>query len=95
MRLYAVLRRDSWGSEAELQRAAARALAEARDRMPEDIHWIRSYILAESEGSLGSVCILEASSPEAIRRHAWFAGLPVSEIIGVSDTVLIGPDPEP
>jgi hypothetical protein len=94
VRLYAILRREGWGSESELQHAAARSLTEARDRMPDDIRWIRSYILAEGEGSLGSVCIYEASSPEAIRRHAALAGLPVSEIIGVADTVLIGPDPD-
>jgi Protein of unknown function (DUF4242) len=93
MRLYAILRREGWASQFEAEQAAVRSLAEATERMPDDIHWIRSYILAENEGSLGSVCIYEASSPEAIRQHAALADIPVTEIVGVTETVLIGPDP--
>ncbi len=61
--------------------------------MPEDIRWIRSYVLDEGDGAVGTVCIYQASSPEAIRRHAEKAGLPVDEIIYVADTVIIRPDP--
>jgi Protein of unknown function (DUF4242) len=63
--------------------------------MPDDIRWIRSYVLDEGAGSVGTVCIYEASSPEAIRKHADLAGLPVDEIIGVADTVIVRPDPAP
>ena len=39
--------------------------------MPDDIRWIRSYVLSEpANGGVGTVCIYQASSPEAIRRHA-------------------------
>ena len=61
--------------------------------MPDDIKWIRSYVLEEGGGSVGTVCIYEASSPEAIRKHAKLADLPVDEIIAVADTVIIRPDP--
>ena len=37
----------------------------------------------------------EASSPEAIRRHAECAELPVDEVIPVADTVIVRPDPAP
>jgi hypothetical protein len=63
--------------------------------MSSDIRWIRSYVLAETDGSLGTVCIYQASSPEKIREHAERAGLPADEIIEVADTVLVRPDPEP
>ena len=63
--------------------------------MPDDIRWIRSYVLAEADGTLGTVCIYQASSPEAILRHADAAGLPATEIITVSDTVIVRPDPVP
>jgi Protein of unknown function (DUF4242) len=53
------------------------------------------YVLEEGAGSVGTVCIYEASSPEAIRRHASSADLPVDEIIAVADTVVIRPDPVP
>ena len=39
------------------------------------------------------VCIYQASSPEAIRRHAAAADLPVDEIVKVADTVIVRPDP--
>ena len=62
--------------------------------MSDDIRWIRSYVLEEGDG-VGTVCIYQASSPEAIRAHAAAAGLPVDEIIRVADTVLVRPDPVP
>jgi thiamine biosynthesis protein ThiC len=63
--------------------------------MPEDIRWIRSYVLEEGGGSVGTVCIYQATSPEAIRRHASLADLPVDEIVAVLDTVVVRPDPAP
>ena len=94
MDTYAILRRNGWRTPGDLQEAAARSTAEG-DRMPDDIRWIRSYVLGERDGSLGTVCIYEASSPEAIRTHAERAGLPVDEIIAVADTVIVRPDPAP
>lgn len=95
MKLYAILRRDGWRSGAELEEAAARSLRTADEQMPDDIRWIRSYVLEEGEGTVGTVCIYQATSVEAIRRHASLADLPVTEIIPVADTVVIRPDPEP
>jgi sporulation protein YlmC with PRC-barrel domain len=63
--------------------------------MPDDVRWIRSYVLEEGGGSVGTVCVYQASSPEAIRKHAKLADLPVDEIIAVADTVIIRPDPQP
>jgi len=52
-------------------------------------------VLDEGGASVGRVCIYEATGPEAIRRHAARAGLPVDEIIRVVDTVVMRADPEP
>jgi hypothetical protein len=93
MNLYAILRRDGWTSGAELEEAAARSTRVGDEDMPDDIRWIRSYVLAEGAGGVGTVCIYEASSPEAIRKHAQLADLPVDEIIPVADTVVVRPDP--
>jgi hypothetical protein len=93
MQLYTILRRNGWRSGAELEEAAGRSKQVADEQMSDDIRWIRSYVLAEGEGSVGTVCIYEASSPEAIRDHAERAGLPVDEIIPVADTVVVRPDP--
>ena len=95
MQLYAILRRSGWRSGDELGEAAARSTRVGNDDMPDDVRWIRSYVLDEGGGSVGTVCIYEATSPEAIRRHASLADLPVDEIIAVADTVIVRPDPQP
>jgi Protein of unknown function (DUF4242) len=95
MQLYVILRRSGWRSADELQVAAARSAKVGDEEMPEDVRWIRSYVLDEGGGSVGTVCIYQATSPEAIRRHASLADLPADEIIAVADTVVIRPDPEP
>ena len=94
MKTYVILRRGGWESAEALREAAERSAATA-EQMGEDVVWIRSYVLAETNGEVGTVCIYQASSPEAIRRHASAAELPVDEIISVVDTVILRPDPEP
>ena len=94
MDLYVILRRSGWRSPEELGEAAGRSKQVADDDMPDDIRWIRSYVLEEGGSAVGTVCVYQASSPEAIHEHANRAGLPVDEIIPVADTVIIRPDPE-
>jgi uncharacterized protein DUF4242 len=93
MNTYVILRRGGWRSPEDLQAAAARSTKVGDEEMSDDIRWIRSYVLEEDGGSVGTVCIYQASSPEAIREHASRADLPVDEIIAVADTVLVRPDP--
>ena len=96
MDTYVILRRSGWSSPEELQEAAARSSQVGDEEMSDDIRWIRSYVLEEGGGgSVGTVCIYQASSEEAIREHASRADLPVDEVIKVMDTVLVRPDPEP
>jgi hypothetical protein len=94
METYVIVRRNGWRTADELQEAARRSTAEG-ERMADDVRWLRSYVLAETDGSLGTVCIYQASSPEAIRRHAYTAALPVDEIVAVAETVVVQPDPQP
>ena len=93
MELYAIVRREGWRTPGDLQEAAARSTAVGDEEMSADIRWIRSYVLSEESGGLGTVCIYEASSPEAIREHASRADLPLTEIIPIADTVIVRPDP--
>ncbi len=95
MELYVILRRSGWRSGADLEAAAGRSTKVGNEDMPDDVRWIRSYVLDEGEGTVGTVCIYEAVSPEAIRKHAELADLPVDEIIRVADTVIVRPDPAP
>jgi thiamine biosynthesis protein ThiC len=93
MDTYVILRRSGWRTGEDLEAAAARSTAVGDEEMPDDIRWIRSYVMAEEDGTLGTVCIYQASSPEAIHAHAAQADLPVTEIIQVADTVIVRPDP--
>jgi hypothetical protein len=95
MNTYVILRRNGWRSPEELEEAAGRSKKVGDEEMSDDIRWIRSYVLQEDGGSVGTVCIYQASSPEAIADHASRAELPVDEIIPVADTVIVRPDPEP
>ena len=94
MDLYVIRRRDAWASRQELEAAGKRSTAEG-DKADSGVRWIRSYVVAEESGRLGSVCIYQAESPEAIRAHAHASGLPANEIVPVADTVIVRPDPEP
>jgi hypothetical protein len=92
MDLYAILRRNGWASPQDLEAAAGRSTIEG-DKPDSGVRWIRSYVLAEESGQVGTVCIYEAESPQAIRAHADAADLPVDEIIPIADTVVVRPDP--
>ena len=93
MHEYVILRRFGWPSGQHLQEAAERSRQVGDEEMPDDIRWIRSYVLDEGGGQLGTVCVYQASSPEAIRDHASRATLPVDEIIPVAETVVVRTDP--
>lgn len=94
MNTYAILRRSGWRSGEELEEAAARSKRVGDEEMPDQVRWIRSYVLEEGEG-LGTVCIYQATGPEAIREHAGRAFLPCDEIVPIADTVLVREDPSP
>jgi hypothetical protein len=92
--LYGIVRRNGWASGEELQVAAARSTEEG-DKDGSGVRWIRSYVIAEENGGLGTFCVYEADSPDAIRAHAQAADLPCDEVVQIADTVIVRPDPTP
>ena len=62
--------------------------------MSDQVRWIRSYVV-DDNGSLGTICIYQAVSPDALSEHAKKVGMPADEISEVVDTVIVRPDPEP
>jgi Protein of unknown function (DUF4242) len=94
MNLYAIRRRDFWESVEALQQAAARS-AEVGQQMADDIRWIRSYVVEEDSGRLGTICLYEGTNPEKVREQAERSGMPADEIVLVADTVVVRPDPVP
>lgn len=95
MKTYVIRRERAWQNGEELQAVAGRSKEVAESDFPDDIRWIRSYVIDEPGGTLGTVCIYQASGPEAVRDHAGRVGMPADEILEVADTVVIRPDPQP
>jgi hypothetical protein len=92
METYVILRREGWRDGAELEAAAARSTGEG-DKMSDEVRWIRSYVLDEPSGRVGTVCIYQATDEDALRRHAQAADLPIDEVVRVADTVVVRDDP--
>jgi hypothetical protein len=90
---YVIRRPSGWRTPEELQAAAARSKQVGDEQMSDDIRWIRSYVVHESDGGLGTFCVYQASSPQKIREHAARAGIPATDIFDVADTVIVRPDP--
>ena len=93
MKLYVIRRPSGWRTLEELQAGAARSAQVGDEEMSADIRWIRSYVVREADGGLGTLCIYLASSPEKIREHAARADIPATEIFQVADTLVVRPDP--
>ena len=92
MQLYVIQRRNGFRDAADLEAAAARSTAEG-DKPDSGVRWIRSYVVQETSGELGTFCIYQGESPEAIREHAIASGMAADEIVPVLDTVVVRPDP--
>lgn len=95
MDTYVILRRDGWKSGADLEAAASKSAQIGDEQMSDDIRWIRSYVIQEEGGTLGTVCIYQATSVDAVKQHAERVEMPADEVLEVADTVVIRPDPQP
>jgi hypothetical protein len=91
---FTIRRRQAWSGPEELEQVGAKSKQIGEDEMSDQVRWIRSYILDDG-GTLGSICVYQAVSEEALRDHASRVGMPADEITKVADTVVVRPDPEP
>ena len=94
MNTYVIRRRNAWKNAAEAAVAAAVSKRVGNEQMPDRVRWIRSYVVQEDDGTLGTSCVYQAVDDEAIREHARRAGLPANEITRVVDTVIVRADPK-
>ena len=93
MDTYLITRRSGeWKSVEDIHEAAERSTRVGAE-MPDEVNWIRSYITRNTAGALGTVCVYEATGPEALREHAGRALLPADEIVPVIETVVVRADP--
>ena len=93
MKTFVILRRSVWEEESELEDAFAVSTRVADEEMHEQVKWIRSYVLEEEDGTLGTVCIYQAEDADDVMEHAQRAGLPADEVLPVADTVIVRDDP--
>jgi sporulation protein YlmC with PRC-barrel domain len=93
MNTYIIRRHSAWKNAQELEATAALSLRIGNDEMADQIRWIRSYVVQEADGTLGTVCVYQATNADAIRDHARRVGMPANEITCVADTVIIRKDP--
>lgn len=93
MNTFIIRRRQAWQTPQELQATAARSARIGNEEMPDRVRWIRSYVVREDTGDLGTVCIYQATDADAIRDHAERVGMPATEITPVENTVLVRQDP--
>ena len=92
MNTYAIRRKTAWKDPDELGATAELSKQIAESDFPDEIRWIRSYVIDEPDGSLGTICIYEASGPEAIRGHAAQVGMPADEILDIAEVVVVNAD---
>jgi hypothetical protein len=94
MPLYVVPRTRAWLSEEELA-AMVDCVPAINETLREDVRWIRSYIVAEDDGTFSAFCVYEATDAEKLRLHADASMLPADAIKPVTATLIAAPDPEP
>lgn len=94
MDLYVIRRPSAWASLQELEVAGAKSATVAKEQMHGKVRWIRSYVVHEPDGRIGTFCIYEAKDGEAIRDHARRVGMPGEEFYPVATTVVLQQDPE-
>ena len=93
MDLYFIRRPGAWANLKDLQAAGAKSAKIGNEEMSDRVRWIRSYVVKESDGRLGSFCIYEAKDAESIREHAKRVGMPGDQIFPVLDTIVVRDDP--
>lgn len=93
MQLYVIRRPSAWATLPALETAGAKSARIGNEEMPDKVRWIRSYVVNEPDGRIGTFCVYEAKDGEAIREHARRVGMPGEEFYPVATTVVIRPDP--
>ena len=93
MQTFFIRRRSNWQDAAELGVTAGVSARVGNEEMLDQVRWIRSYVVREADGRLGTVCIYQGKDEAAIREHARRVGMSADEVVPVEDTVVIREDP--
>jgi hypothetical protein len=93
MDLYVIRRASAWANIDELKATGAKSARIGNEEMADKVRWIRSYVVKEPDGRIGTVCLYQARDPEAIREHARRVGMPGDQVFPVLDTIIVRDDP--
>jgi hypothetical protein len=93
MDLYVIRRPSAWANLEELTAAGAKSARIGNEEMADRVSWIRSYVVHEPDGRIGTFCVYEARDPGSIREHARRVGMPGNEFYRVATTVVVRSDP--
>lgn len=92
MDLYVIRRRGAWANMEQVKAASDRSRL-VGEEMSDRIRWIRSYVVNESDGRVGSVCIYQARDEQSLHEHGRRIGAPGEEFSLVSTTAVARADP--
>ena len=93
MDLYVIRRASAWANMQELKEAGAKSARIGNEEMADRVRWIRSYVVNEPDGRIGTFCVYEARDGESIREHARRVGMPGNEFYPVATTAVVREDP--
>jgi Protein of unknown function (DUF4242) len=93
MKTYVIRRPSAWANLQELEVAGAKSARIGDEEMPDRVRWIRSYVVQEPDGRVGTICVYQARDGESIREHARRVGMPGGEFYELATTVVVRDDP--
>ena len=93
MKTFFIRRKSNWRDTSELSVAAGVSARVGNEEMPHLVRWIRSYVVREDDGRLGTICIYQGKDEAAIREHARRAGLSADEVVPIENIVVVREDP--
>ncbi len=93
MNTYVIRRKNFWNCAEDLEKSASISARVGTQEMADQVKWIRTYVVKEESGKLGTVCIYQGTSPDAIREHARRAGMPADDVTPIENLVVVNEDP--
>jgi hypothetical protein len=92
MKMYVIRRPSAWTNMQELETAGVKTARIGNDEMSDRVRWVRSYVVREPDGRIGTFCIYQARDAASIREHARRVGMPGEEFYDVTATVIVTDD---
>ena len=92
MALFAVRRRCCWADLMALETSFRKSSNLVERDMPGKVRLIRSYVIEEFDGRLGTVCVLEGDNLKLVAEHATKVGIRCDEISPIAVTMIARAD---